>query len=206
MKALKIFSVAYCMAAVCLTSCIGDDSSEVKNLTQGEIATCLNAVRGTHLGKVYYSAPTQKDVNNVDSVDISWTISTDSTMTIHDFPARLLAHNIDSVSTQGKELRAALQACPDQDIDCYIGFMKISPIYWLITPRLQNIPLSSTMASTRYRWLSILPTPIQAVSITPALRSSRWRLSRVPSIWTISLPHILARTHHLFFIATNNKW
>ena len=135
MKALKIFSVACCMAAVCLTSCIGDDSSEVKNLTQGEIATCLNAVRGTHLGKVYYSAPTQKDVNNVDSVDISWTISTDSTMTIHDFPARLLAHNIDSVSTQGKELRAALQACPDQDIDCYIGFMKISPIYWLINPK-----------------------------------------------------------------------
>ena len=131
MKALKIFSVACCMAAVCLTSCIGDDSSEVKNLTQGEIATCLNAVRGTHLGKVYYSAPTQKDVNNVDSVELSWTISTDSTMTIHDFPARLLAHNIDSVSTQGKELRAALQACPDQDIDCYIGFMKISPIYWL---------------------------------------------------------------------------
>ena len=64
MKALKIFSVACCMAAVCLTSCIGDDSSEVKNLTQGEIATCLNAVRGTNLGNVYSSAPTQTPEKN----------------------------------------------------------------------------------------------------------------------------------------------
>jgi hypothetical protein len=135
MKAFKLFSVACCMAAVCFTSCIGDDSSEVKTLTPGEIATCLNTVRGTHMGKVYYSAPTQKDVRNVDSVEISWTISTDSTMTIHDFPARLLAHNIDSISKQGKELRAALQAAPDQDIECYIGFVKISPIFWLVNPK-----------------------------------------------------------------------
>jgi hypothetical protein len=56
-------------------------------------------------------------------------------MTIHDFPARLLAHNIDSISKQGKELRAALQAAPDQDIECYIGFVKISPIFWLVNPK-----------------------------------------------------------------------
>jgi hypothetical protein len=136
MKALKIFSVACCMAAVGLTSCIGDDNNNSSaGLTPSQIATCLNAVRGSHSGKMYYYAPTTKNVNNTDSAEVSWTITTDSTMTIHDFPARALAQNIDSVSNAGKELRAALQAAPDQDIECYIGFIKNSPIYWLINPK-----------------------------------------------------------------------
>jgi hypothetical protein len=141
MKAIKLFSVACCVAAVCLTSCIGDNDSDVKSLTKAEIATCLNAVKGTHLGRVIYSAPTVKDVNHEDSVDISWTIATDSTMTIHDFPARLLAHNIDSV--QGKALRTALMQAPDQDIECYIGFIDVNPVSWLINPQTATYTLNT---------------------------------------------------------------
>lgn len=133
MKVMKLFSVACCLAAVCLTSCIGDDESDYKSLTQAEIAQCLNAVRGTHQGKCIYLAPTVKDVNNTDSVDISWTISTDSTMTIHDFPVKLLAQNIDSIN--GKEIRNALMEAGEQDIECLIGFMALQPVQWLINPK-----------------------------------------------------------------------
>lgn len=141
MKAIKLFSIACCVAAVSLTSCIGDNDSDVKSLTKAEIAQCFNAVKGTHEGRVIYSAPTAKDVNHEDSVDITWTIATDSTMTIHDFPARLLAHNVDSV--QGKALKTALAAAPDQDIECYIGFIDITPVSWLINPKAATYTLNT---------------------------------------------------------------
>jgi hypothetical protein len=141
MKAIKLFSIACCVAAVCLTSCIGDNDSDVKSLTKAEIAQCLAAVKGTHMGRVIYSAPTAADVNHEDSVDITWTIATDSTMTIHDFPARLLAQNVDSV--QGKALRNALIDAPDQDIECYIGFIDITPVSWLINPKAATYTLNT---------------------------------------------------------------
>lgn len=142
MKVMKLFSVACCVAAMSLTSCIGDDSSDYKPLTKNDIAMCLNAVRGTHQGKCIYLAPTAKDINNTDTVDISWTITTDSTMTIHDFPVKLLAQNIDSIS--GKEVRNALLNAGESDIECYIGFTALSPIQWLINPKSPEINITTS--------------------------------------------------------------
>lgn len=133
MKAMKLFSVACCMAAMCLTSCLSDNDSDYKALTPAEVNLCLNAVRGAHTGKVIYAAPTVKDVNNTDSLDITWSITTDSTMTIHDFPAKLLTQNIDSIN--GKELREAIANLGEVDIDCRIGFTNLTPVQWLINPK-----------------------------------------------------------------------
>lgn len=134
MKALKFLSVSCCLAAMCLTSCIGDDNNDNRALTPAEVAQCLSSVKGTHQGKVIYPATNIKDVKDTaDTLDISWTINTDSIMTIHDFPSKLLANSIDSI--QGKELKAALTAAPNQDLVCRIGFVEMTPVQWLINPK-----------------------------------------------------------------------
>jgi len=142
MKTIKFLSVTCCVAAMCLTSCIGDDNDDNRSLTPAEVSQCLTAVKGTHLGQVIYPATNIKDVKDTaDTLDISWTISTDSTMTIHDFPSKLLASRIDSIN--GKELRAALSMAPDQDIECRIGFIDIAPVQWLINPKTPTYQLNT---------------------------------------------------------------
>lgn len=133
MKAIKFLSVACCIAAVSLTSCLSDSDSSDNSLTKADIAQCFAAVQGNHVGKLIYPAKNIKDVKDVtDTLDITWSVKTDSTMTIYDFPTRLLAINVDSV--KGKDMKDAIMALPDQDLTCRIGFVSMNPIQFLINP------------------------------------------------------------------------
>ena len=130
MKKLKFLTAACCVAAMGLTSCLNDSDNTTKDMTPAEIAYCLNTVKGTYSGNLIYLAKNVKDVKDTtDTLKISWTITNDSTMTIKNFPARLLADNITD-----EKLKAALAEQPDQDIECRIGFINTEPVQYLINP------------------------------------------------------------------------
>lgn len=134
MKTMKYFSVLCCLAAMCLTSCLNDDNDNDTALTKEQVAQCLLAVKGTHQGNMIYAAKNPHDVKDqTDTLAISWTVKTDSTMTIHNFPTKLLFENI-SESAATAEVKAALTALPDQDLECRIGFYRTSPISFVINP------------------------------------------------------------------------
>ena len=132
MKNLKYLTVACCLAAmeVTATGCLDDSNDTRSEMSKEEIAYCLNTVRGSYDGNLIYVSKNVKDVNdNTDTLKISWSIINDSTMTICDFPTRLLAANITNA-----ELKKAIEEAPDQDITCRIGFINSSPVQFLVNP------------------------------------------------------------------------
>ncbi len=131
MKKLKFVTMACCVAAMGLTSCLNDSDDTRSDMSKEEVAYCFNAVRGTYEGNLIYVAKNVKDVNdNTDTLKISWNIANDSTMTIKNFPTRLLTDNISD-----EKLKAALAEAPNQDIECRIGFINSSPVQYLINPK-----------------------------------------------------------------------
>ena len=130
MKTIRIFTFASLLAAVSLTSCLKDNDTSDSGLTPAEIEYCATVVKGNYSGLLIYSAKNIKDVTDVtDTVAVSWTITNDSTLTIHKFPSRLLAEQISD-----ENLKSAIAEAPDQDINCRIGFITNNPIQWLINP------------------------------------------------------------------------
>ena len=130
MKTIRIFTFASLLAAVSLTSCLKDSDGNNSGLSQAEKEYCATIVKGNYTGSLIYAAKNIKDVNDVtDTLDVSWSITNDSVLTIHNFPSRLLAENISD-----EALKSAIAEAPDQDIKCLIGFITKDPIQWLINP------------------------------------------------------------------------
>lgn len=130
MKTIRIFTFASLLAAMSLTSCLKDSDGKNNGLTPAEKEYCATIVKGNYTGSLIYAAKNIKDVNDVtDTLDVSWSITNDSVLTIHNFPSRLLAENISD-----EALKSAIAEAPDQDINCLIGFITKDPIQWLINP------------------------------------------------------------------------
>ncbi|MBQ9649171.1 MAG: DUF4840 domain-containing protein [Prevotella sp.] len=131
MKSLKFLSWACCLAgALTVVSCLSDDddnnNNQSKGLSASEKALCFAAVGGDYTGKLYfYDASRERD-----SVDIDWYIPSDSVMTVPKFPSKALAGCISNSA-----LKEALEAAPDQPLNCRIGFINMSPIEFLINPQ-----------------------------------------------------------------------
>ena len=135
MKKIKLYSIllaSIAMVALGLTSC--NDSSYSHTLTPQEIQTAYFTVRGYHTGKMYFLKEAPNDNTNsesqkaeTDSVDISWTIDSDSTMIIHDFPTHAFTEFVTD-----DEMKEALLQQPNQDVKCQIAFQGLSPIYFLV--------------------------------------------------------------------------
>jgi hypothetical protein len=139
MKKQMFLSLLFGLAAAAsLTSCLdGEDNDSNNTLTKVDRAVCFGYVRGHHIGKVIY--PAQNPANYSDTSDTlatSWTIDTDSTLTIDRFPSAALAHNITDAT-----LREALAAAPDQSLKCHIGFITKSPVQFLINPQTPSYTL-----------------------------------------------------------------
>ena len=131
MKKIKLVTMACCVAAMGLTSCMNDSDDSGRELSKEELAYCLNTVKGTYQGDLIYIAKNVKDISDkTDTLKISWNIVNDSTMTIKNFPTRLLTDNISD-----EKLKAALAEAPNQDIECRIGFINSSPVQYLINPK-----------------------------------------------------------------------
>ena len=133
MKTKQLVSIMIgCLTALCVTSCLGDDTSESdsQTLTKAQIAQCFMTVAGSYSGYLYYEAKSNDGYTTVvDSLGASWYIPTDSTLIITDFPAKALA---EYVSYQ--PLKAALAEAPNKMVNCKTWYLKTSPIELLVNP------------------------------------------------------------------------
>lgn len=129
MKRLKFLSLLLvAVSAVALTSCFGDDDDD-NGLTPAEIQTAYNAVRGTHSGKLVYIDSLKSNEVTTDTLSAQWTVTSDSTMTFHSVPAKVFASVIADTT-----ISHAVANLSPADINCYIGFISVSPVQWLINP------------------------------------------------------------------------
>ena len=133
MKTKQLVSIMIgCLTALCVTSCLGDDTSESdsQTLTKAQIAQCYQTIAGSYSGFLYYEAKSSDGYATiVDSLDTSWYIPTDSTLIITDFPAKVVAG---FVSYQ--PLKAALAEAPNKMVNCKTWYLKTSPIELLVNP------------------------------------------------------------------------
>ena len=133
MKTKQLVSIMIgCLTALCVTSCLGDDTSDndSQTLTKAQIAQCFQTVAGSYSGYLYYEAKSNDGYTTVvDSLGASWYIPTDSTLIITDFPAKALA---EYVSYQ--PLKAALAEAPNKMVNCKTWYLKTSPIELLVNP------------------------------------------------------------------------
>lgn len=126
-KLLTLFFAAF--AALTLTSCLNDDDDNT-GLTAEQIQMAYNATMGSHKGKLYYATGFDKDGKDVkDSADVSWDVTSDTVMYIKNVPAKALASVI-----ADDNIRAAVEKQGPQRIKCYINYINVSPIQWLVNP------------------------------------------------------------------------
>lgn len=130
MKKLTLLSLMVCcLAAMSFISCDNNDDNNTA-LSKDEKAQCLAAVKGDYTGKMVYADIDAKTLQTVnDTVDISWSILTDSTMIIKHFPTKALTVNITD-----NTLSSALTTAASVDMTCQISFVKTSPVTFLINP------------------------------------------------------------------------
>ena len=133
MKTKQLISIMFgCLTALCVTSCLGDDTSESdsQTLTKAQIAQCFQTVAGNYTGKLYYEAASSDGYTKiVDSLDASWYIPTDSTLIITDLPAKALAEYVSY-----KPLKTALAEAPNKMVNCKTWYLETSPIEFLVNP------------------------------------------------------------------------
>lgn len=126
-KLLTLFFAAF--AALTLTSCLNDDDDNT-GLTAEQIQMAYNATRGSHSGKIIYTTGFDKDGKDVrDSANVAWDITSDTVMYINNVPAKVLASVI-----ADDDIRAAVETQGPQRIKCYINYINVSPIQWLVNP------------------------------------------------------------------------
>lgn len=126
-KLLTLFFAAF--AALTLTSCLNDDDDNT-GLTTEQIQMAFNATRGSHSGKIIYTTGFDKDGKDVkDSANVSWDINSDTVMYINNVPSKVLASVI-----ADDDIRAAVETQEPQRIKCYINYINVSPIQWLVNP------------------------------------------------------------------------
>ncbi len=115
----------FIMMALMMVSC--NESNSYRELTKQEIQSAFLTVRGYHTGKMVYLKNIGNYQTKTDTVDISWTIDTDSTLTIHNFAVEPYAEFITD-----NELKEALLQQPYQDVQCKIHFVGLSPVLFYV--------------------------------------------------------------------------
>ena len=133
MKTKQLVSIMFgCLTALCVTSCLGDDTSDnnSQTLTKAQIAQCFQTVVGNYTGKLLYEAKSSDGyTKKVDTLNVSWYIPTDSTLMIVDFPAKAVA---EYVSYQ--PLKTALAEAPNKMVNCMTWYLETSPVEFLVNP------------------------------------------------------------------------
>lgn len=143
MKKIKFLSLFFiALSAMMFTSCLDDDDDD-NTLSPQQIADCFSATRGSHSGSLVY----QKRLSNGkladgnDTINISWEITSDTTMTFHGIPASALATAINDSDL----MKAVAEVKTPVEVKAYIGYVKYSPVQWLINP------LGATINNVQYK-------------------------------------------------------
>lgn len=133
MKTKQFVSIMFgCLTALCVTSCLGDDTSDndSQTLTKAQIAQCFQTVAGSYSGYLYYEAKSNDGYTTVvDSLGASWYIPTDSTLIITDFPAKAVAEYVTY-----QPLKTALAEAPNKVVNCKTWYLETSPVEFLVNP------------------------------------------------------------------------
>lgn len=134
------------LSATSLTSCLGSGDDNQTKLTRREVQLAFAKVKGKHTGKLIYPQREVKSAaDRTDTLDISWTLTTDSTMVIHNFPVKALAENVTNA-----DLRKLLLTAPNQDLKCNIGLYSVSPVAFVIQPTRLTYQLDDHGKSKKY--------------------------------------------------------
>ncbi len=130
MKKLKFIAFAICCIILgsTLTSCLNNNDDNT-GLTPEQQKSAYLQVKGDYKGQLIYSKLLSDSKYANDTLDISWSLDTDSTMQIKKFPSSVLAQNITNAS-----LKAAMEVCDSVDIMCYTGYYNISPVAFIVNP------------------------------------------------------------------------
>lgn len=127
-KFLSMFVIA--LSAMLFTSCMDDDDDN-NGLSPQEQQTAYNAVKGIHTGNLIYAKwdANKRTSNITDTVQVSWSINSDTTMTLRNIPSSAIA----SAIADSTIMKAVSEQAP-RNIDCYIGFIRLNPVQWLVNP------------------------------------------------------------------------
>ena len=133
MKQIPTMLVALMAAMLSFTSC-NTESDDYQALTPEQIQKCYLSVAGYYDGKVIFQKNLADGSTTIkaDSLDVSWRIDTDSTLTIYHLPASSLC---EFISNDQKELKEALTRATPQTLECLIGFVQLNPIGFLVNPK-----------------------------------------------------------------------
>lgn len=130
MKKLKAIALMVCCLLIgsTLTSCLNNDD-ENTGLTKEQQKSAYLQVKGDYTGKLVYSKLFSDSKYANDTLDISWSLDTDSTLQIKKFPSSVLAQNITNAS-----IKTAMTASDPVDITCYTGYYSLSPVAFVVNP------------------------------------------------------------------------
>lgn len=133
MKDLKEVSGILCYGIVILLSSCSNDC-DVTTITTEEKKSAFEEVKGNYSVDLIYLSENKNNREDVtDTLNLRWLINTDSTMTIIDFPTKLLAGNITDLN-----IGQALAAVENMGIKCNIGFTSANPVRFLINPSITS--------------------------------------------------------------------
>lgn len=118
------------IALLGITSCNLDNNNNKEGLTPAEVKAAFNSVKGNYTGKVFFNKLNDSiSILEKDSLPVSVTINTDSTLIIKNLPLKVLTGQLDN-----KDLKSAIESLGTTDVLCYIAFIDNDPITLLVNP------------------------------------------------------------------------
>lgn len=129
-----------CLAAVSFFASCNDDDDSGLSYQQKEEA--IQSVFGGYTGSLLYAVNTTtasgNDTTVVDTVSASWSVVSDSVLTIHNFPVSILGNE-----SEDSSFRAAMKSLPAQDIRCTIyDVVNNSPVTFILAPETVSFELT----------------------------------------------------------------
>ena len=118
------------IALLGITSCNLDNNNNKEGLTPAEVKAAFNSVKGNYTGKVFFNKLSNSiSILEKDSLPVSVTINTDSTLIIKNLPLKVLTGQLEN-----KDLKSAIESLGTTDVLCYIAFIDNDPITLLVNP------------------------------------------------------------------------
>jgi len=117
------------IALLGITSCNLDNNNK-EGLTPAEVKAAFNSVKGNYTGKVFFNKLNDSmSILEKDSLPVSVTVNTDSTLIIKNLPLKVLTGQLED-----KDLKSAIESLGTTDVLCYIAFIDNDPITLLVNP------------------------------------------------------------------------
>lgn len=129
-KSLAGGIVTLCMICTTMASCLSSNNENTITLEEAaaRLAQAARQTVGSYSGQLYF-AQSMNDTR-VDSVAVAWDVVTDTTMTVRQVPARVLAVGLtDSI------VRKAVEQAEAQTIEARLAFVNYDPISFYVMPK-----------------------------------------------------------------------